>query len=617
MRIAYVHDVAYPWIKGGAELRNYEIARRLAKNHDVHIYCVKWWKGSSLIQREGITYHGICKPVILYGNRKRSLNEAVKFGLAVMKELPKEKFDIIEAYQSPYLHCFGSKMAAACRKTPLVYSWFEVWRNYWYDYLGPLGIGGKILERKLLMLPDYIITGSEKTVRDLADIGFKRDNIFLVHNGIDLKSIQKVRPSSGKFDVAYVGRLIKGKRVDLLVKATAILKKDFPKIRVAIMSDGPERKSLESLAKELSVDGNIRFFGFMESHDDIISVLRSSKVFVNPSVQEGGASIVLFEANACGLPAIAVSHPNGIDRALIEEGANGFFVGVDERQIAEKIRLLLGNRRLLERMKRKSRESVRKYDWSNIASAAGKAYGEMISMRGGRISAEDHSKRMREAYWYREKENYYNSYEYLGRVTRIDKFAPIVRKLAGTPGKVVDMGCGTGIWSRTLSEIGDFTGIDFMKEGISISRERNPGLRYKVGDMSRLEKNLRKNSVGMIFSSCAAYCLMPGQKKKMFSDVFSILKPGGKLIMIEPNARNIFREKSGIKYPFDKRETENLLRESGFISVRVRHYNFIPRSLIRSRGILYRFMVPVEKFLEFVQLPWSGSLMIYAEKPQN
>ncbi len=39
MRIAFVYDAVYPWIKGGAEKRIYEIAKRLAKKHEVHGTC--------------------------------------------------------------------------------------------------------------------------------------------------------------------------------------------------------------------------------------------------------------------------------------------------------------------------------------------------------------------------------------------------------------------------------------------------------------------------------------------------------------------------------------------------------------------------------------------------
>ena len=374
MKIAYVHDVAYPWIKGGAELRNYEIAKRLARRHEVHIFCVKWWKGSDEMKKDGIFYHGICKSAELYKNRKRSVREALRFSFSIAPHLSKQRFDIIECFQSPYFHCFPSWLVARASGAKLAYSWFEVWRNFWYEYLGSAGFVGKILERALLKLPDFIITGSEKTRTDLKAIGFPDSSIYLVHNGISLSAISKIRPSREKFDIAYVGRLIKGKRVDLLIEATSILREDFPKMRVAIISDGPERKNLESLAKELGVEKNIKFFGFVENHDDILAVLKSSKIFVNPSVQEGGASIVLFEANACGLPAIAVRHPNGIDRQLIKDSENGFFVEISAGAIAGKIRLLLKNKKILEKMSAISKDSVRKYDWNNIAITAEKAY---------------------------------------------------------------------------------------------------------------------------------------------------------------------------------------------------------------------------------------------------
>jgi len=39
MKIAYIYDAVYPWIKGGAEKRIYEIGKRLAdKGHEVHWY---------------------------------------------------------------------------------------------------------------------------------------------------------------------------------------------------------------------------------------------------------------------------------------------------------------------------------------------------------------------------------------------------------------------------------------------------------------------------------------------------------------------------------------------------------------------------------------------------
>ncbi len=42
MKIAFIYDAVYPWIKGGAEKRIYEIGRRLADKHEVHWYGIRW-----------------------------------------------------------------------------------------------------------------------------------------------------------------------------------------------------------------------------------------------------------------------------------------------------------------------------------------------------------------------------------------------------------------------------------------------------------------------------------------------------------------------------------------------------------------------------------------------
>ncbi|MEM3648780.1 MAG: glycosyltransferase family 1 protein, partial [Thermoproteota archaeon] len=36
MRIAFVYDAVYPWVKGGVERRIYELGRRLSRRHEVH-----------------------------------------------------------------------------------------------------------------------------------------------------------------------------------------------------------------------------------------------------------------------------------------------------------------------------------------------------------------------------------------------------------------------------------------------------------------------------------------------------------------------------------------------------------------------------------------------------
>jgi len=43
MKIAYIYDAVYPWVKGGAEKRIYEISKRFVeRGHEVHLFGLKW-----------------------------------------------------------------------------------------------------------------------------------------------------------------------------------------------------------------------------------------------------------------------------------------------------------------------------------------------------------------------------------------------------------------------------------------------------------------------------------------------------------------------------------------------------------------------------------------------
>ncbi len=140
MRIAFVYDAVYPYVLGGGEKRVWEIARRMvARGHEVHVFGMQFWEGEQTITKESVIFHGVCKPFSFYRKGKRRILPAFIFGFLVFLALAREKFDIVDCQQFPYTSVFGS--AAACRisKSPLVITWYEVWGDYWYEYLGRRG----------------------------------------------------------------------------------------------------------------------------------------------------------------------------------------------------------------------------------------------------------------------------------------------------------------------------------------------------------------------------------------------------------------------------------------------------------------------------------------------
>jgi glycosyltransferase involved in cell wall biosynthesis len=376
-------DAIYPYNVGGAEKRLWELARKLAENseHEVHIYGMKWWQGPDTIVTDNVHLHGVCKVRELYNeDGVRSIKEALIYSLKVLPPLLKADYDVIDCNQFPYLPCFSGKIASIIKRKPLVITWLEVWDTYWRSYLGTIGGSvGRMIERLTMRLPDGIVAISQKTRMDLIRRGkVKPERIDVIPVGIDLERIVKITPAPKSTDVLFAGRLIYEKRVDLLLNAVAIAKKEIPTITCAIVGDGPERGLLEDLAIKLGIVENVFFTGFVDQ-DGLTAYMKASKVFVLPSIREG-FGLVIIEANACRLPVISMSHDMSAARELVKDGVNGFLVNdISSREIAEAIIKLVMDDALRERLAENGFAMAKKYAWSDISKKIIDTYKKLSS----------------------------------------------------------------------------------------------------------------------------------------------------------------------------------------------------------------------------------------------
>lgn len=382
MKIAYVYDAVYPFIKGGAERRIYEVARRLSnRGHEIFILGMKCWDGPTLLRANGLNYRGISPHMNCYHSGRRSIVQALGFGAFAWRMLGEQKYDVIDCGQWPYFHLFSAKAYSLMRGTPFVVTWYEVWKNHWLDYLGRAGVIGMLAEKAFCRFPDRLVAVCEMTRTDLISLGAGQKCIDVIPNGIDCARIQSVSAGPVRTDLAYCGRLKSHKNVHLLIEAVAVLKRAQPKISAVIIGDGPESAALQGLAARLGVTENIIFTGELDDFDKVIGWLKASRVFVHPSTKEGGGSITLFEANACGLPVIAVKCPNGIDPILIKSGNNGYFVEPTPEQIAGTASFLLNNPNQLAANSTFSKNIANKYDWEIIACQYERVYERELSIQ--------------------------------------------------------------------------------------------------------------------------------------------------------------------------------------------------------------------------------------------
>ena len=378
MKIAFVYDAVYPWIKGGVEKRIYEIGTRLAAGGDeVHLFGIKWWDGEDVIEYDGMVLHGVCAAQELYANGRRSISGALVFSLKLVWHMLREKFDVIDVSVFPYFSCFSVKFVSVFRRTPMVFTWHEVWGDHWYEYMGRLGFFGKLVERMVLVLSFNIVAVSEMTKKDLQSLGLNGNKISLVPNGVDQETISAVAPSDEACDVLFVGRLIREKNVDVLLEAMKLVRDDVPDVKCCIIGTGPEKEQLLELAAscELLDDGNLRFFDFME-YDEMIAHMKSSKVLVLPSSREGFGMVVV-EAFACGVPVVTVAEAHNAAAELVDGGC-GFVVKLDVRAIAGAVRELLWDEELRYRMGKAGVEAARGYEWDRIVHELRELYEELI-----------------------------------------------------------------------------------------------------------------------------------------------------------------------------------------------------------------------------------------------
>jgi glycosyltransferase involved in cell wall biosynthesis len=357
MEIGLVYDTVYPHNKAGREKRLYDIIKKLKRKHEIHVYCMKCWKGKKVINKKGVYYHAISKYIPLYTkNGQRSIWQGIYFGFSCLK-LIKEDFDFLDVDEMPFFPLFFSKIVCALKGKKMIATWNEVWGyDYWTKYLGWKGLFGYLLEKISVSMPDKIISISRHTTEKLMrKMKVNEEKIVTIPIGIDLEKISAITAKKEKNKVVYVGRLIAHKNVDLLIRALTKLKRN---VRLSIVGEGgPEKERLERLAEELKV--NAKFSEF-ERHNEVIKEMKSSSVLVLPSSREG-FGIVVIEANACGVPVITVDEENNAAKELIIDGKNGFVCKLDEKALAEKIEFLL-NKNYYKTMEKNCIDESKNYD---------------------------------------------------------------------------------------------------------------------------------------------------------------------------------------------------------------------------------------------------------------
>ncbi|HEV2225617.1 MAG TPA: glycosyltransferase family 4 protein [Nitrososphaerales archaeon] len=154
--------------------------------------------------------------------------------------------------------------------------------------------------------------------------------------------------------VLFVGRLVKRKGLDDLLKAFAIAKAAVPEATLVIVGDGPEREDLVRQAKDLGIADSVHFKGTLlgqplaSEYEKCTLCVLPSKVVPDDKATEG-LGLALVEASMHGKPLVGTDH-GGISE-IIKDRVNGFIVPQGEtKKLSDALGSLLNDAQLASTM---------------------------------------------------------------------------------------------------------------------------------------------------------------------------------------------------------------------------------------------------------------------------
>jgi glycosyltransferase involved in cell wall biosynthesis len=267
--------------------------------------------------------------------------------------LPAIKLDVIHTHH-PFL--LGQTAAAKANELnlPLVFTFHTQYREYTHYVPFSADAVQNFLKNAVdRWLQDFmrrcqhIIIPSESMREILVNEYGLKDRFTVIPTGIDLdayrdasgEKIRRRKHWDKDMVMISVGRMAPEKNWPILIQAAALVLKEHPQFRLVLIGDGPERKNLEDLAKELGIRKRVTFLGSV-AFGDIPDYMKAANLFGFASVTET-QGLATLEAMAAGLPVVAVDGSG--TRDILRHGQQGYLVANDAHAMATAIKRLLNN----------------------------------------------------------------------------------------------------------------------------------------------------------------------------------------------------------------------------------------------------------------------------------
>lgn len=227
----------------------------------------------------------------------------------------------------------------------------------------------------LVTAPSHVV------IEDMQFHGFKKE-CHVISNPIDTelftplpnKNWLRKRLGCPEHTIIHAGRLADERSIDVILRAVALIKQKIPGVQLLLAGRGAVEETLKKFSAILDIGKNVVFMGFLDK-PKLAEAYNASKIFVIMSTTDT-QSMVLMQAMACGLPAIAAKA--GGPAEYIKKN-NGFLVEPGNYEaLAEKILYLLKNPETRKKLGEGARVSANKFSAPEIAKEWEEIYEKVI-----------------------------------------------------------------------------------------------------------------------------------------------------------------------------------------------------------------------------------------------
>lgn len=362
MRVALFTNNYLPF-RGGVTTSVETLRRGLeARGHEVWVFAPRFAAGDGGRPRV-VRYPSI--PAVTYPE----FPLAIPWSPRIARLVVRLGIDVFHAHHPFLLGSVAGRLARRLGR-PIVFTYhtrYEKYAHYVPFRRGVVEAAARRLSTRFAARTDAVLAPSAVVRDELCGRGVTVP-IAVVPTGIDLDLFSPGGRDAARAElgleardpvVLYVGRLDLEKSVDRVLIAFDRIASIVPRARLVLVGHGTQAEPLRAMATALPCASRITFLG-VRAHDALAACYRAADLFLFASQTET-QGLVLAEAAACGLPAVAVNAP-GCDE-VIRDGSTGILTKAEPELLAEAaVGLLLDDERRRTMAARAREVAVREFD---------------------------------------------------------------------------------------------------------------------------------------------------------------------------------------------------------------------------------------------------------------